>query len=876
MATTNYLFQTNTLSAAGSAEVLGRGSNDYTTKWSYTTGLDIFNVTNRKWSNFENFPTAVRTGNFVWVLYEIAGGRRAAWILADIVPDPTVDQQFGNNIAYPEIPNHVKYQFDFTSSNAAAYKASADAINTSTYDISIDGTPRYAFTLTGHKTTTNDGENGNTQSHFLTDRLYKEIVYNGSNGGGFVTTNTAHVPMLFGHGSAQNLLNTNGTVFNPSNDNFIYNLWPPFATKAQFETLYGTEAAWIHSVHSDSHDMLFGQPATQTLPTDRIVYPGDNPTITYPFTVPTFASNTKFKDIPGDTTGDGVDNTPSYEDALTALAVVAAVVPGLDPTKCVDFPGDIKIPGIATDGISEKLKELKAAVASAASSTGLLDIEKRLEGFKDRLLDSLPKGVQIQNLAADIASINPNDFNAIDIINKKWKGAVDNVTSYLDNILDIDICSLIGLKGKTAADGSLVKKPELPAVPVKAIEVPEQSKYVPIPSKATPQDEAQATTGYTPKKAEAAREKYNEAWKKVRFEETYTPMLENIEYYQRQYDELFLTPDYQRLLEAVNNKRDPGYELTVKMKEKENDILDNLYTATWISYAIADAQKQITHKLLSADSTVIAPGEDPLSFWTLPKIKSIGDQYTELKAVFASMDKETEDYLLVMADKLVGAIKHRIFTEDILSAVEIIKIGLPSEYKSKDIEGTETMSKKTSGTGDSGDDSIGPAISEEFKFVTLGKVSYSSDYQHKIRNQPIQPSLMKILEASAAEKNYSIVIYSGGQDYAGRGTRRTGGKRHDGGFAADVRVYNDKGRRLHAASTSSKDLAALREFVLVLLKNGIGSVGADNDYMNGNLHLDIAHLGPYKYSKACWGASGSSYKRIYAPQWLTSAFDNRV
>ena len=154
MATTNYLFQTNTLSAAGSAEVLGRGSNDYTTKWSYTTGLDIFNVTNRKWSNFENFPTAVRTGNFVWVLYEIAGGRRAAWILADIVPDPTVDQQFGNNIAYPEIPNHVKYQFDFTSSNAAAYKASADAINTSTYDISIDGTPRYAFTLTGHKTTT--------------------------------------------------------------------------------------------------------------------------------------------------------------------------------------------------------------------------------------------------------------------------------------------------------------------------------------------------------------------------------------------------------------------------------------------------------------------------------------------------------------------------------------------------------------------------------------------------------------------------------------------------------------------------------------------------------------------------------------------------
>ena len=120
------------------------------------------------------------------------------------------------------------------------------------------------------------------------------------------------------------------------------------------------------------------------------------------------------------------------------------------------------------------------------------------------------------------------------------------------------------------------------------------------------------------------------------------------------------------------------------------------------------------------------------------------------------------------------------------------------------------------------------------------------------------------------------MIYSGGQDYAGKGTRRIGGKRHDGGYAADVRVYNDKGRRIHAASTSSKDIAALREFVLILLKNGIGSVGADIDYMNGNLHLDIAHLGPYKYSKACWGASGSSYRRKYAPQWLASAFDNRV
>ena len=871
--TTNQLYQTNILSAGGSAEVLGRGSNDYTTQWSRP---DVESKIG-DWEKYNNFPTAVRTGNFVWVLYEIHdSNHRAVWILADVVPD--YDGQLGENIAYPEIPDHIKYQFDFTSLNAAAYKASDDEIDTSIYDISIDTIPRYAFTVTDHKTSDNKTNNGNTQSHFLTDggdRKYKEIVYNGSNGGGFVTTATAYVPQLRGHGSRQNLLENDGNVFDPPGTNYISNLWPPFATKAQFETLYGTEAAWIHSTSSTGHHMLFAQPADSGSQDRNIAYPGDDPTISYPFALPTFASNTKFKDIPGDTNGDGIDNTPSYEDVLTTLAVVAAVVPGLDPTKCVGFPGDIKIPGIATDGISEKLKELKAAVASAASSTGLLDIEKRLEGFKDRLLDSLPKGAQVQNLAADIASLDPNNIDAIAAINEKWKGAVDNVTSYLDNILDIDICSLIGLKGKTAADGSLVKKPELPAVPVKAIEVPEQSTYVPIPSKGTPQDEAQATTGYTPQKAEAAREKYNEAWRKVRFEETYSTLIEEMETYQKDLDDLRATPDYQKLLELVNNKKDPGLDLGSRMKVEEEKVFKWVYKAKWITKAVADAQKQITHKLLSTDSTVIKPGDNPLSYWTPHEILDIGSKYPD--AVFARMDEFDYEYLDVTTKgKLIGAIKQLIFNEDILSAAEIMKIGMPPEYKSKDKEAGEPGRTSDSGdAGDPADDSIEPAISEEFKFVTKGKVSYNYS-KGTIRNQAIQPALFKILEASAAEKNYSIVIYSGGQDFAGRGTRRIGGKRHDGGYAADVRVYNEKGRRLHAASTSSRDIAALREFVLILLKNGIGSVGADSDYMNGNLHLDIAHLGPYKYAKACWGASGKSYRRKFAPEWLSSAFDNRV
>ena len=127
---------------------------------------------------------------------------------------------------------------------------------------------------------------------------------------------------------------------------------------------------------------------------------------------------------------------------------------------------------------------------------------------------------------------------------------------------------------------------------------------------------------------------------------------------------------------------------------------------------------------------------------------------------------------------------------------------------------------------------------------------------------------MNILKSSAGAKGYSIEIYSGGQDWKDVGPRRTGSIRHDGGAAADIRVYNEKGRRLSAASHNSKDIDALQSFVKLLMANGITSVGADRDYMNGNLHVDIATNSP----ATCWGASGTSYKRIYAPSWLASLF----
>ncbi len=522
MATTiNHPYQTNILSATGSAEVLGRGSNTYTDTWSHSSVLTHL----EDWDKFSNFPTAVRTGNFVWVLQQIYGSNNEAiWILADVVPDPSVDRQFGNNIAYPEIPDHVKYQFDFTA-NAAAYKAGVDSINTDTtaggYDISIDGTPRYAFTITDHQTAK---ANGDTQSYFdLSTRQYKEIVYNGSNGGGFITTDTAHIPRLFGWGSKQRLLQTDNSAFNvPSDGNdFIYNLWAPFATKAQFDTLYGTEDAWIHSTVSASHHVLFDQVYIKTGSNGNrtVVYNEDTVIATseprvYPFALPTFTSNTLFQEIPGDTTGDGIDNTPSFEDAL-ALTAVASII------ECDGFPGDL-IPGLDMEAINKKLKAAKAGIESAIDSTGLLDLGEKLEGFKDGLLDKFPKAIEVQNFIEAIADLDLNNLAKEGIeaikgsLKEEWREAIDEVDEFvdgiIDNIADFDICSLTGLKGKTGDDGKLVKKPETPSIPDKAIEAPKQSSYASTQSKGTAQTKAAASAGITPRDIENANNALEKNW----------------------------------------------------------------------------------------------------------------------------------------------------------------------------------------------------------------------------------------------------------------------------------------------------------------------------------------------------------------------------
>jgi hypothetical protein len=139
----------------------------------------------------------------------------------------------------------------------------------------------------------------------------------------------------------------------------------------------------------------------------------------------------------------------------------------------------------------------------------------------------------------------------------------------------------------------------------------------------------------------------------------------------------------------------------------------------------------------------------------------------------------------------------------------------------------------------------------------------------KIRSRPIQPELANMINAASAKSGYKIVVTSGGQiakaDGGKENVTRTGSKRHDDGWAADIEIY-DGSTRLSAENPNHFD--RLYEFAKILKSVGIQSIGAGPGYMNGNVHIDIAITNGRSGAVATrWGNGGLSAN---TPRWLRS------
>ncbi len=101
-----------------------------------------------------------------------------------------------------------------------------------------------------------------------------------------------------------------------------------------------------------------------------------------------------------------------------------------------------------------------------------------------------------------------------------------------------------------------------------------------------------------------------------------------------------------------------------------------------------------------------------------------------------------------------------------------------------------------------------------------------------IRNDPLDPRLQGYLQQMSRDLGVRIEVYSGGQEAAGEGGRRTGSTRHDHGFAADCRIYRN-GQLLSGDQ--------LGEVVDYWLDRGWGGVGfgMDNGARDAGIHLDM-------------------------------------
>jgi hypothetical protein len=140
-------------------------------------------------------------------------------------------------------------------------------------------------------------------------------------------------------------------------------------------------------------------------------------------------------------------------------------------------------------------------------------------------------------------------------------------------------------------------------------------------------------------------------------------------------------------------------------------------------------------------------------------------------------------------------------------------------------------------------------------------LSYSSNFSSKTRNQPIQIALFNMIESAASSTGLTAVIYSGGQPRVGR---RTGSRRHDNGYAADIWIYSG-GRRLDSGVEA--DLSLIQQFVTKAKSNGISAIGMGGGYMNNvGIHVDIAYGQPGVGSAKYWG--GRTARARYAPAWL--------
>ena len=628
----------------GPVKVLGTGTNGWTEKWEFPANPKLKN----DWARWKDFPTAVQVGDLIWVITDSQLQTSSTfntyyvgrWALAGIVV-----RDGGKNVAYPAVTNNTAV--GSTSVYQTGHVSSALLTNPTAY-LNVTAT-----TVTGSNTY---GGQMKSVNNYQVQKVFPQ----------FTGSDVTHYFTVGARGSnASDFVNGMGRKSQTIEGNIkVGSIFPPIRYKWQFEELYGKESDWVDSFVDD-------EIWKDTHPSGTAnVYP-------YEFEEP---SESLFRDVAGDTTGDGVDDSAI---AVAALAAAAIALPSLDVSKC-------KL-DINTKALDDSFSSLKDSLLGAVDTSGLSALASKASELKDSLLSNLPELPEFPDFASQFASLDFNNPVDVAALKDKWGNIVSGIDGMLDKAkfdpANLDICSVKDIKAEVQEDGSYTQVVVPPPVEVPREKPKEIEKTTVKVEEAIekPQSTSETKFGVNPKLAEAGKAQYLFSWKKLGQDSEVLSKFDLIAIeaaFERRI-ELRRDSDYTEFKRRVSEKL-PLKELA-KYIDDEAVMARELFHATTQRYMLSKAQQYISNHILQYAGFYYNSEELPtyprfldtlFNESAFPRLGQIFLQYDAAYAVYSQSDLDKN---LAFASLINSKIEEYVWQKDIVKDFAIRGIVHPRE-----------------------------------------------------------------------------------------------------------------------------------------------------------------------------------------------------
>ena len=629
----------------GPVKVLGTGTNGWTEKWDTQTSEHLKN----NWPRWKDFPTAVQVGDLIWVLKDTPyiGNSTfntyyvARWTLAGIVV-----RNGGKNVAYPGVTNNT--DVGGTSLYQTGQVTSALLPNPTAY-LNVTAT-------TTTLTSSTEAAQMLPASGYQVQKVFPQ----------FTGSDVTHYFTVGGRTSnSSDYVNGMGKRARTIEGNIrVASIFPPIRYKWQFEELYGKESDWVGSFVGDE----IWKDTYPSGTTDKYPYVFEEP------------SESLFRDVPGDTTGDGVDDSAI---AVAALAAAAIALPSLDVSKC-------KL-DINTKALDDSFSSLKDSLLGAVDTSGLSALASKASELKDSLLSNLPELPEFPDFASQFASLDFNNPVDVAALKDKWGNIVSGIDGMLDKAkfdpTNLDICSVKDIKAEVQEDGSYTQVVVPPPVEVPREKPKEIEKTTVKVEEAIekPQSTSETKFSVNPKLAKAGKAQYFFSWRKLGQDSEVLSKFDLIAIeaaFERRI-ELRRDSDYTEFKRRVSEKL-PLKELA-KYIDDEAVMARELFHATTQRYMLSKAQQHISNHILQYAGFYYNTEELPtyprfldtlFNESAFPRLGQIFLQYDAAYAVYSQSDLDKN---LAFASLINSKIEEYIWQKDIVKDFAIRGIVHPRE-----------------------------------------------------------------------------------------------------------------------------------------------------------------------------------------------------